>query len=360
MSIFIFMSDSSNKKGRGAQINTQNHFLKHHFSRDCVEGIDDWEEGTNQTQFYMEQSKTILNKVTSPDLPMQYSLNPYQGCEHGCIYCYARNSHEYWGYSAGLDFERKIIIKHNAVALLQAQFEKKSWEGAAISLSGNTDCYQPIERKMGITRQLLALCLEYKNPIGIITKNALILRDLDILQEMAKNDLISVFTSITSLDESLRMKMEPRTTTYRSRLQILETLSKAGIHTGVMNAPIIFGINDQDMPQVLKASADSGAQQVGYTLARLNGSIGIIFKDWLLQHFPDRADKVWNMIAQSHGGQVNDSRYQTRMKGEGVMSTMFAAQFKLMARKYGLNIGTFKLSSEHFHRPDRSGQLKLF
>ncbi len=227
------------EKGRGAQINPKNRFLKGEYVQEHAEAIDEWEHEKRHTEYILDDSKTLVNKVTSPDVGMMYSANPYQGCEHGCVYCYARNSHEYWGYSAGIDFESRIAVKKNAPALLRKFFENKSWEPATISLSGNTDCYQPIERRMKITRALLEICLEYRNPVGIITKNALVLRDLDIIKELASMNLVRVFTSITSLDEGLRQVMEPRTASYRSRLKVVETLSKEGVPTGIMNAPLI-------------------------------------------------------------------------------------------------------------------------
>lgn len=357
---FIGMEEMNWKKGRGAQINTHNRFHQLSFVKEHDEGIDDWEEGNTVTQFFKEDSKTVVNKVSSPDVHMLYSLNPYQGCEHGCIYCYARNSHEYWGFSAGTDFESKIVVKDNAPELLRKFFNKKSWSPAPISLSGNTDCYQPVERKLKITRKLLEVCLEFGNPVGVITKNVLVLRDLDIIQELAKKNLVAVYTSITSLDEDLRQALEPRTTTYKSRLKIVETLARHDIHTGIMNAPIIPAINDHHSPMVLKAAAESGAKAAGYTIVRLNGAINLIFKDWLYKAFPDRADKVWHHIEQAHGGKVNDSRFGTRMMGEGPFSEIFRQQFKLHCRKYGLNNTKFEYDLSHFRRPGESHQLSLF
>ena len=219
-------------------------------------------------------------------------MNPYQGCEHGCIYCYARNTHEYWGYSAGLDFERKIIAKPNAPQLMEKQFMNKNWVVSPIMFSGNTDCYQPIERKMKITRQMLEVLLNFRHPAGMITKNDLIIRDIDILQELAKLNLIHVMVSITSLNNDLRLKMEPRTVTAKNRLKVIETLNKAGIPVGVMTAPIIPGLNSDEIPDLIKAAADHGADSAGYTIVRLNGSIAEIFKDWIYKNFPDRAEKV--------------------------------------------------------------------
>ncbi|MBK7763571.1 MAG: PA0069 family radical SAM protein [Bacteroidetes bacterium] len=346
-------------KGRGAQLNPANRFAVEAYAIEHPEAIDDWEKNKTETSYYQENGKTILNKITSPDIPLSYSLNPYQGCEHGCVYCYARNSHEYWGFSAGLDFESKIVIKKRAPELLREMFSSKKWQCVPISLSGNTDCYQPIERKLGITRKLLEVCLEYRNPVGIITKNALVLRDADILQELYKHNLVSVYTSITSMDEDLRRKLEPRTSKYEDRIKIIEQLSKLGIHCGVMNAPIIPGLNDTHMFEVLRRASLAGAQSAGYTMVRLNGAIGPIFKDWLSLTFPDRAQKVWNMIADTHGGNVNDSRFETRMKGEGNLAEMIEQQFKLYCRQFHLNENTFTYNTDEFIRL-KPGQLRLF
>lgn len=346
------------KYGRGAQINTANKFLKNSTSKDHVEGIDDWEELNERTSYIIGKSKSIANKVDSPDVGMWYSVNPYQGCEHGCIYCYARNSHEYWGFSAGLDFERKIIVKKDAPELFKKFLEKKSWDATPISLSGNTDCYQPAERKFKLTRQILEIALAYKQPIGMITKNALILRDLDILQEMAKDKLVMVYVSITSLNEKLRQKMEPRTTTAKQRLKIIEDLSKAGVITGAMVAPMIPGLNDYEMPAILKAVANNGAKKAGYTVVRLNGAISNIFEDWLQKNFPDRFDKVWHQIQACHNGNVNDSRFGTRMQGEGNFAQMIKDTFKLHCKLNRLNNEDIALNSNLFKVPKL--QMSLF
>jgi DNA repair photolyase len=347
------------EKGRGAQFNPKNRFLKGEYVQEHAEAIDEWEQEKRNTEYILDDSKTLVNKVTSPDVGMMYSANPYQGCEHGCVYCYARNSHEYWGYSAGIDFESRIVVKKNAPALLRKFFENKSWEPATISLSGNTDCYQPIERRMKITRALLEICLEYRNPVGIITKNALVLRDLDIIKELASMNLVRVFTSITSLDEGLRQVMEPRTASYRSRLKVVETLSKEGVPTGIMNAPLIPGLNDMHMHDVLKSASDAGAKWAGYTLVRLNGAIGDIFKDWLYKAFPDRADKVWNQICECHDGQVSDSRWGNRITGDGKYAELIRDQFKLYCRKYNFNEDKSELNTTLFRRL-KNKQLSLF
>ncbi len=346
-------------KGRGAQYNTANKFLTNSYVQEHAEGIDEWERDAPKTEILYDNSKTVVNKVTSADVGMEYSLNPYQGCEHGCIYCYARNSHEYWGLSAGQDFESKIVVKKNAPALLRKLFESDKWSPAPISLSGNTDCYQPLERKLEITRKILEVCLEYRNPVGILSKNALVLRDMDLLQELASRKLVKYFTSITSTDENLRQQMEPRTATYKQRFRVLEQLSTAGIPTGIMNAPIVPGLNDQHMHDVLKRAAEHGALWAGYTVVRLNGAIGPLFKDWLHKTFPDRADKVINLIKSCHNGQVNDSRTGTRIKGDGDLAEMIKQQFRLYCRKYKLNETTFAYDLTQFRR-QKPEQLSLF
>ncbi|WP_231427466.1 MULTISPECIES: PA0069 family radical SAM protein [Pedobacter] len=345
-------------KGRGAQVNPHNKFLKDVYVKEHDEGIDDWEENDSKTSFIFENSKTIVNKVDSPDVGMAYSLNPYQGCEHGCTYCYARNSHQYWGYSAGIEFERKIIVKQDAPSLFKKFLEKKGWDASTISLSGNTDCYQPAERKFKLTRQLLEIALEYKQPIGMITKNSLILRDRDILQEMAKLNLCMVYVSINSLNEDLRQVMEPRTTTAKQRLRIVEELSKAGIPMGVMLAPLVPGLSDHEIPKILKAVADAGAIKAGYTVVRLNGAIGQIFEDWLRKNFPDRFDKVWHMIQSCHGGNVNDSRFGDRMRGDGNIAKMIRDSFRLHARLNHLNEKEIILNHSLFKVPN--DQMTLF
>lgn len=345
-------------KGRGAQFNPHNRFAKNDYVKEHDEGIDEWEEEDYKTTFIFGKSKSIVNKVDSPDVGMLYSLNPYQGCEHGCTYCYARNAHEYWGFSAGLDFERKIIVKQDAPELFKKFLERKAWDASVISLSGNTDCYQPAERKFRITRQLLEIALEYKQPIGMITKNALILRDIDILREMAKLHLCSVYVSINTLNESLRQKMEPRTTTAKQRLKIVEQLSHAGIPVGVMVAPLVPGLSDHEVPKILKTIADCGARSAGYTIVRLNGAIGGIFEDWLRKNYPDRFDKVWHMIQSCHGGNVNDSRFGERMRGDGNIAQLIRDSFKLHCRLNHLNEKRIELDSSLFQVP--KSQLRLF
>lgn len=345
-------------KGRGAQINPANRFLAASNARIEITAIDEWEEPDPATVYMEQEAKSLVNKVESPDVNMFYSMNPYQGCEHGCVYCYARNSHEYWGFSAGLDFERKIIVKKNASELLRKFLLRPSWECKPISLSGNTDCYQPAEKKFGITRKLIEVCREFNQPIGIITKNAGVLRDADILAEMGREQLASVLVTINSLDEPLRRKMEPRTTTAAQRMRVIEELTAKGVHTGVMLGPMIPGLNDHELPSILKQAAEAGASFAAYTFVRLNGAIKLIFHDWLYSSFPDRADKVWHGIEAGHGGKVNDSRFGARMQGEGKEAEMVRQQFVTFRNMYGLGGERWTLDTSKFRVPDQ--QMRLF
>ncbi|MBL7925073.1 MAG: PA0069 family radical SAM protein [Bacteroidia bacterium] len=344
-------------KGRGSQINTSNRFLKQERVLEHFEGIDELPEPDPGTEVFIEHPKQIVNKVESTDLPFLYSLNPYQGCEHGCAYCYARNAHTYWGLSAGLDFERKIMVKPDAPKLLEQFLNGKNYTPASMSLSGNTDCYQPLERQYKITRGLLEVFLKYRNPVGIITKNALILRDLDLLGELASLQLTRVYISITTLDEELRRTMEPRTSSSLNRLKTIRTLTDHGIPVGVMTAPVIPGLNSDEIPDLLKAAADHGALAAGYTLVRLNGDVKEIFRDWLIKNRPDAANKVWNQIRHAHGGSVSDSRPGIRMRGEGNIAQSIHQLFRLFQKKYfeGRSMPDYNMTQ--FRRP---GQLKLF
>ncbi len=350
-------------KGRGAQVNVPNRFLL-----ERTEMTDDFlnyceAEGeapdSNRTQFLEVFPKSIVNKVDSPDLRLEYSMNPYQGCEHGCIYCFARNSHEYWGYSAGLDFERKIMVKKNAAVLLEEKLLSRNWEAAQIVMSGNTDCYQPAERQFGITRECLKVFLKYKHPVSIITKNALIVRDIDILSELAQDNLVAVSISITSLSERTRLLLEPRTATIAKRYDTVRKLSEAGIPVNVMLAPIIPGINSHEVLPMAKAAADAGARSIGYTVVRLNGAIGEIFSDWIRRAMPDRAEKVLNQIKACHGGTLNDSRFGERMRGDGEFSEMIKNQVALARRKFFANRDFPPLNRSLFAQY-RSGQFDLF
>lgn len=289
------MNPKSIIKGRGAQRNVHNRFfeLSHEIRDDFLEYCqkEGEEPDKNKTLYLDVFPKTIVNKVTSPDVGMIYSMNPYQGCEHGCVYCYARNTHEFWGYSAGLDFERRILIKKEAPRLLEELLKKKSWKAYPIVLSGNTDCYQPAEKQYKITRLCLKVFLKYRHPVAIITKNALILRDLDILKELTKDNLIGVNISITTLSENTRRILEPRTATIKKRFETVKVLSENGIPVNVMLAPIIPSINSHEILPLAKAASNYGAISIGHTIVRLNGAIGQIFTDWIHKTMPDKSRK---------------------------------------------------------------------
>ncbi|WP_336704744.1 PA0069 family radical SAM protein [Chryseobacterium indologenes] len=340
-------------KGQGAQRNVVNRFDRYTYEPED----EDFE--TVKTSFTEVFSKTIVNQVKSEDLPMEYSMNPYQGCEHGCSYCFAKPTHEYWGYSAGVDFERKIMVKKNAPELLEKFFHKRGYKAAPILLSGNTDCYQPAERQFEITRKLLQLCLDYRHPVNILTKNALALRDLDILKPMAEQNLVSVSLSIPTINEELRRKMEPRTSSAKNKLKAVEILSENNIPVHVMVAPIIPGLNSDEPLNILKAISDAGALGFGYTLVRLNDTVEPVFVNWIETHFPDRAQKVLNLIRSMRGGKLGDKRYFERQKGEGNIAEMIHATFKIGKKKFFEGKEFPKLSTSNF-TGTRDQQLKLF
>lgn len=350
-----------NTRGRGAQINTHNKF-------DSLQVEDFWDgsyydeeflTNSNETTFTEVFPKTILNKVDSPDIPSNWSMNPYQGCEHGCVYCYARITHEYWGYSAGTDFEKSILVKKNAPALLAKKLTSRSWKGEPIMLSGNTDCYQPAEKKFGITRQLLEVCLKYNQPVGIITKNALVCRDVDILEKLAKKGLVHVHISITTLDETLRRTMEPRTSSAKNRLKIIEVLSAHNIPVDVMLAPIIPGLNSDEIFDICKAVSEAGARSLNYTMVRLNGAIALLFEDWIQKTFPLKATRVLNLIAQAQGGKLGSSTFKTRMSGTGVLAESITQQVRLAKKKYRLLHKPSSLNTK-LYSPQPTTQLHLF
>lgn len=343
-------------KGRGASYNPKSRFFEQE-----VEWEDGFEPGSDEkirTKYLDIFPKTIINKVPSPDVPSDFSVNPYQGCEHGCSYCYARPTHEYWGYGAGLEFESVILVKKNAPELLRQSFEKKSWKGGSLMISGNTDCYQPAERKFKITRQMLQVCSEYNNPVGIITKNNLVLRDIDILAPMASKGLAMVNISLNTLQEDFRRKLEPRTATVEGRLKAIEELSKAGIPVNVLMAPLIPGINGHEVLPLMEEVAKRGAATAGYIVLRLNGSLQEMFADWLEHHYPDRKDKVLNHVSSAHGGKMNDSRFGTRMKGEGKLVEQINQSYHLGKRKFFSGNEIPSLNSSLFKRP--TSQTSLF
>lgn len=346
-------------KGRGAQINTHNKFFKNKYVTEHIEGLDEIFLENSATQIIESYPKKIISESDSPDLRFLRSINPYQGCEHGCIYCYARNAHEYWGYSAGLDFERKIIVKRNCAELLEKEFNNKNYTPAPIMLSGNTDCYQPLERKLKLTQSLLQVFLKYKHPVSIISKNNLILRDLELLKELADQQLVNVAITINSLDETLRQKMEPRTVTASGRLKVIKLLSDAGVPVMLMCAPIIPGLNSDEMPKLIEQAAKNGATAASFTLVRLNGAISEIFQDWIHKAYPDRAEKVLHGIAACHDGKLNDSQFGRRMRGDGKLAESIHQLFRLAVAKF---MGENKLTTlrTDLFIPLNGKQLDLF
>ena len=345
-------------KGRGAHINPVNRFETTTSSTHIANYTFDDSDDIYKTKFIETEAKTIINKVPSPDVPMAFSMNAYQGCEHGCVYCYARNTHSYWGYSSGLDFESRIIVKKNAPELLRKKLKSKNWKAAPIMMSGNTDCYQPAEKEYKLTRQMLQILLDFKHPVGMITKNALMLRDLDIISELSKNNLISVAVSINTLDDTFRQKLEPRASSIPSRLKLIETLAKSGIYVTAMAAPIIPGLNDSEIMPLVKKLSDIGASNIGHIVVRLNGDIAEIFKEWIERCYPNKSSKVINQIKSTHGGQLNDSRLGQRMKGEGNIADIIHQQFSLAQKRY-LTPKTFAYNLDLFER-NKNPQLKLF
>jgi len=350
-------------KGRGAQGNVHNRFLKQVYEQrdDFLEfcRLEGEEADFNKTEYIPIFPKSIVNKVTSPDVGMSYSMNPYQGCEHGCVYCYARNAHEFWGYSAGLDFERKILIKKDAPKLLEQKLKSRRWKAATIVLSGNTDCYQPAEQKFKITRQCLEVFYKYRHPVGIITKNALVLRDLDILNDLNRHRLVGVNVSVTSLSEKTRRLLEPRTASIERRLQTIKTLSEHHIPVNAMLAPMIPGINSHELMKLAKAVADRGALSFGFTVVRLNGAIGHVFTEWIKKAMPDRAEKVLHLIQDCHGGSLNDSRFGIRSRGEGKVAEQIHEMARLAKQRYFKEREFPKLRTD-LHEQYKEGQVRLF
>jgi len=312
------------------------------------------------TQVFRDPSRSIVSTNDSPDLSMDTTLNPYRGCEHGCIYCYARPTHEYLGLSAGLDFETKIFAKPDAPKLLQQKLGAKSWQPRTLMLSGVTDPYQPIEREMKITRGCLETLLAFRNPAGIITKNNLVTRDIDIFTQMAKYNLIMVNLSITTLDGQLARTMEPRASQPKLRLDAVEQLARAGVPVGIMIGPVVPGLTDHEIPGILEAAAKAGARSAGYTIMRLPYGVKDLFQTWVREHFPDRAQKILNRIRGMRGGKLNDPNFVTRMRGEGFFAEQIAQIFRKYKKLYGLDKGWPELSTAHFRRHAMSGQMELF
>jgi len=352
------MKEIHARRGRGAATNPINHFERFHCEED-IGALTDDERRSIPTQLFYDDSKSILSKNNSPDVPFTYSVNPYRGCEHGCSYCYARPTHEFLGFSAGLDFESRIVVKRRAPEVLADAFENASWHPQVIALSGNTDPYQPIERKLEISRRCLSVFLKHHNPVSIITKNHLVTRDLDLLRQLALHNLVTVTLSITSLNPDLTGKMEPRTSRPVARLATIEAMAGSGIPTGVNVAPVIPGLNDEEVPAILKAAAESGATYAGYLMVRLPGSTEEIFSEWIARAFPNRARKVLARIRSIHGGNLDDAKFVRRMRGVGPWARLTARLFSVTCTSVGLNRSVPVLSTEQFRRLP-GGQLSLF
>ncbi len=345
---------------RGAGVNPPNRFLHTHRSADPdAIDLDPAEEPDPQTQFIPDLAQSILSRNDSPDVGFTWSLNPYRGCEHGCAYCYARPTHEYLGYNAGLDFESRILVKHHAAQLLRSELAKPSWQPALIALSGVTDCYQPVERRLQITRACLAVLAEFRNPVTLITKNALVQRDIDHLAELARHNAVAVCISLTTLDPQLRSLLEPRASPPAARLRAIRRLADAGIPVGVFCAPIIPAINDSEIPAVLAAAAEAGASFANYTVLRLPLAVEPIFLDWLQRHFPARRDKVLGQLRSFREGALNRSEFGERMRGTGAAADRLRQLFHLAARRHRLRISWPEPSTAAFRRIE-PGQLEMF
>lgn len=343
-------------KGRGAAENPANRFDKIEY----VPSEEEISEGVSpKTIFYKDTSKSIITYNDSPDVGFDAGINPYRGCEHGCVYCYARPGHEYLGMSLGLDFETKIFVKENAPDLLKKELGAKKYNPKTIALSGNTDCYQPAERHFRITRSCLEVLAACYNPAAIVTKNYLVTRDIDILKGMNEWKGVVVAVSITTLDPELRRLMEPRTSSPEMRLRAIEELSSEGIPVIVMVAPVIPGLSDHEIPKIIQSAADAGARGAGYIMLRLPYGVSDIFTSWLEGNYPDRKDKVLNRIKSVRGGKLNSSEFHSRMRGEGIYADQVRDMFDIACRKAGIHGNNLELSTDNFKRPDGS-QLTLF
>jgi DNA repair photolyase len=342
-------------RGRGSADNPPNRFLPLRYAADpdCPPA----EAPAPATQFYRDATRTIIATNDSPDVGFTHSVNPYRGCEHGCSYCYARPFHEYLGFSAGLDFESKIMVKEDAPDLLRRELTAKSWKPVMLAFSGVTDCYQPIERKLKLTRHCLAVCGEFRNPVSVITKNALVARDADVLADLARDDAAMAFLSVTTLDAALAGTLEPRASRPAARLAAIEALAKAGVPVGVMIAPVIPGLTDHETPAILAACRNAGAICAGYVLLRLPHAVGPLFEAWLERHYPAQKDKVLGRVRDTRGGRLYDSRWGNRQRGEGEWAEVYRDLFKMACKRAGINERDVKLNTAAFRRP---GERSLF
>jgi len=342
--------------GRGAGFNPVNRFERMAYERDPE--YDDQEDPALATEFYKDTSKTVISYNDSPDVGFETSLNVYRGCEHGCVYCFARPTHEYLGLSSGLDFESKIFVKEDAPKLLRKELSHPKWKPQVIVVSAVTDCYQPIERKLQLTRRCLEVLRDFRNPVAIITKNRLVTRDIDILKEMAQFNGSAVNVSVTTLNADVARVMEPRASSPMHRLAAIEELSKAGIPVNVMVAPIVPGLTDHEAPSIIQACANAGALSAGYVMLRLPFANKDLFERWLQTHFPDRKDKVLNRIRSMRGGKLYNSKFGERMRGEGIFAEQIGALFSVAVKKSGMK-GRYRLSAESFRNPNNT-QMRLF
>lgn len=348
-------------KGRGSGERFGNRFDRHQVeeSHNSFSYDEDFFEEDPSTRIIEVEPKSIVNRIDSPDVPSEWGVNPYQGCEHGCAYCYARPTHEYWGYDGGLDFEKTILVKKDPHLLLQKKLSSKSWRASPIMLSGNTDCYQPVERKLGLTRKILQVFKDYHHPVSIITKNALVLRDLDILKDLNREGLIHVTISITTLNEKLRRHMEPRTSTAAQRLRAVQELSGAGIPVTVNMAPVIPALNSTEIFDLAKAVSEAGAKQLHYIVVRLNGVVQQVFADWLERHYPDRKKRVMSQIEEIHGGGFSSSDFGKRMKGSGNTAMIIRRQFEVARERFNLDQKLPDLNCAAYTRSNPD-QISLF
>lgn len=344
-------------RGRGAADNPKNRF----YVRSVEPEREELEAETPspRTQVIPDKARTIIATNDSPDVGFEASINVYRGCEHGCAYCYARPFHEFLGFSAGLDFETKILVKHDAPELLRRELSSPKWKPKVLAMSGVTDCYQPLERRFELTRRCLRVLADFRNPVAIITKNHLVTRDIDILRELAEHRAVSVSVSVTTLDRGLARRLEPRTSTPARRLAAIEALAAAGIPVGVNVMPVIPGLTDHEIPAILQAAASAGARSAGHVLLRLPHGVKAIFETWLRDHVPERAEKVLNRVRETRAGALYDGRYGVRMRGEGVYAEQIDQLFRLARRKAGLAADSPELSTASFRIPP-GPQMQLF
>ncbi len=352
-------------KGRGAVSNRTGRFEAVR-SEDFEDGwpAETGERASPATRVHPDRTRSIVATNDSPDVPFDSSINPYRGCEHGCVYCFARPSHAYLGMSPGLDFETRIFAKHDAAELLRRHLSRPSYRPTVIALGANTDCYQPVEARLGITRGVLAVLSEFSNPVAILTKSALVTRDADILADMARERLAQVSISLTTLDPELARTMEPRASTPARRLQAMRDLTKAGIPVAVLAAPMIPGLNDHELERILEAAAEAGASTASWVLLRLPLEIAELFTEWLHEHYPDRAAKVLDLVRQTRGGRLYRSEFGARMRGAGVYAEMLGQRFDVARKRLGLDERAYRLDVSRFRVPATAGggsdQLRLF